>query len=43
MVLWRLVAPEKEDARRIRWEWMSGWRSTLLETKWRGNGVEGNT
>jgi hypothetical protein len=37
--LWRLDAPEKGDARRVRW--MGGWESTLLEVKGRGDGVGG--
>ena len=33
LVLWSLDAPEKGDARRVRHEWMCGWRSTILEVK----------
>ena len=32
----RLDAPEKGDARGVRWEWVSGWGSTLIEAKGRG-------
>jgi hypothetical protein len=38
LVLWRLEAPEKGDARGVGQEWEDGWRSTLLETKRRGEG-----
>jgi hypothetical protein len=37
LVLWRLDAPEKGDARRMKLEWVGGWGSTLLELK---GGVE---
>ena len=37
--LWRLDAPEKGDARGVRW--VGGWESTLLEVKGRGDGVGG--
>jgi hypothetical protein len=40
LVLWRLDAPEKGDARWMRQEWVGGWRSTLLEAKGRGMGWE---
>lgn len=33
MVLWRYDVPEKGDARGVRWEWESGWESTLLEER----------
>lgn len=33
MVLWRLDGPKKEDARRVRQEWVDGWGSTLLEAE----------
>ena len=33
MVLWRLDAPSKGDARVVRQEWVSEWRSTLIDTK----------
>ena len=36
MVLWRLDAPEKEDAREVRQEWVGGWGSTFLEEKCTG-------
>jgi hypothetical protein len=26
--------PEKGDARGMRWEWVGGWESSLLEKKW---------
>ena len=36
MVLWRLDAPAKGDAIAVRGEWVSGWRSTLIKAKRRG-------
>jgi hypothetical protein len=33
LVLWRLDAPEKGDARGVRREWVGEWGSTLLEAK----------
>ena len=33
LVLRRLDAPEKEDARLVKQEWVGGWRSTLTEAK----------
>jgi hypothetical protein len=36
LVLWKLNAPEKRDARGVRQEWGGG---TLLETKGREDGV----
>jgi hypothetical protein len=39
-VLWRLYVPEKGDARGVRWEWVCGWGSTLLEVKGRRDGVK---
>ena len=38
LVLWRPDAPEKGNARGVRWDWMGGWESTLLEAK--GMGME---
>ena len=35
LVLWRLVAPEKGEARGVRQDWMSGSMSTLIEAKGR--------
>ena len=35
MVLWRLVAPKKGDAGRVRMEWVGGRVSTFLEAKGR--------
>ena len=37
LVLWRLDAPAKEDARGMTQEWVGWWGSTLLEAKGRGN------
>jgi hypothetical protein len=40
----RLDAPVQGDARGVRWEWMDGWRSTLIEAKGmgqRGDGMGG--
>jgi hypothetical protein len=44
LVLWRLDAPEKGDARGMRLEWVGGWVSTLLEAKGRemGGGQRGD-
>jgi hypothetical protein len=39
--LWRLDASAQRDARGVRWEWMRGWRSTLIEGKGRGDGKGG--
>ena len=36
MILWRLDVPAQADATAVRWEWVNGWRSTLIETKGRG-------
>jgi hypothetical protein len=33
LVLWRLDAPEKGDAREVMWEWVGGLGSTFLEVK----------
>ena len=33
LVLWRLDAPEKGDARGVRWEWVGRWGNTLLQAK----------
>ena len=41
LVLWRLDASEKRDARGVRWEWLGGWGSTLLEAKRRRWEVHG--
>ena len=35
MVLWKLDSPEKGDARGVRWEWVGGCGSTLLEARGR--------
>jgi hypothetical protein len=42
LVLWRLDTPEKEDARRLRLEWVGVWRSTLLKVKEREMGWRGS-
>ena len=34
--------PSIGHARRVRQELVVGWRSTLLETKWRGDGMGGS-
>jgi hypothetical protein len=34
LVLWRIDATEKADARGERWKWVGGWDSNLLEAKW---------
>jgi hypothetical protein len=39
LVLWKLNAPVKEDARRVRQEWVGGWGHTLLQAKGRGDGI----
>jgi hypothetical protein len=39
LVLWKLDAPAKVDARGVKWEWVGEWGSTLLEAK--GVGVFG--
>jgi hypothetical protein len=41
LVLWRLDALKKRDARGVRWVggWVGGWGSTLLEAKGRVDGV----
>jgi hypothetical protein len=43
LVLWRLDAPEKGDARGVRWEGVRGWvgrlENTLLEAKGRAEEV----
>jgi hypothetical protein len=39
LVLWRLNAPKKEDARGVRQEKVNWWGSTLLEVKKRGGGM----
>jgi hypothetical protein len=44
LVLWRLDAPEKGGARRVRWEWVGGWGSILLKQRrreWGERFVEG--
>ena len=41
MILWWLDAPGKWDARTVRQERMSGWRSTLIEAKWREEREDG--
>ena len=41
MVLWRLDAPEKGDARGVMWEQVGEWVSTLLEAKERARGRVG--
>jgi hypothetical protein len=41
LVLWRLVAPAKEDASGVRQERVGGWRSILLEANGRGMGWGG--
>ena len=33
----KLDAPGKGDTSRMRWEWLSKWRSTLVEAKWGGD------
>ena len=33
MVLRTFDAPAERDARAVRWEWVSGWRSTLIKAK----------
>ena len=38
MVLWRLGAPAEGDARVVMWEWVSRWRSNLIESEGRGRG-----
>ena len=35
MVLWKLDAPEKGNAREIKQEWMGEWESTFSEAKYR--------
>ena len=40
MILWRLDAPEKGDARGVRQEWVDGWEITLLEAKGKGRGYK---
>jgi hypothetical protein len=37
--LWRLDAPAEGDATVVRWEWVSGWGSTCLETNGREGGM----
>ena len=37
LVLWRLDAPMKGDARVMRWELGVGWKSTLIEAKGTGD------
>jgi hypothetical protein len=39
LVLWRLDAPVYGDAREVRQEWVSRWKSTLIEAK--GSGERG--
>lgn len=39
LVLWRFVAPANGDASEVRWEWVGGCGSTLLEAKRRGDGM----
>jgi hypothetical protein len=41
LVLWRLDAPEKGDARGVMWEQVGEWVSTLLEAKERARGRVG--
>ena len=41
-VQWRLDAPEKGDARGVRWERMCGWGNTLSEVKGREDEVGGS-
>ena len=41
MVLWRLMAPVKGNAREVRQKWVGGWVSTLLQAKGREDGMEG--
>jgi hypothetical protein len=36
-----LDAPEDEDARGVRQEWVNRWKSTLIEAKGRGRGWRG--
>jgi hypothetical protein len=36
LVLWKLDAPEKGDARGVKQEWMGGWGSSLLDKRGRG-------
>jgi len=36
LVHWRLDAPAYGDARGVRQEWMSGWRSSLIKAKGKG-------
>jgi hypothetical protein len=38
LVLWRIDAPEREEARGVRWGLVSGWGNNLLEAKERGGG-----
>lgn len=33
MVLWSLDAPAGDAKVTVRWEWVGGWRSTLIEAK----------
>lgn len=44
MILWRLHASEKGDARAVRWDWVDEWGRALLEVKetgkeWGGGGL----
>jgi hypothetical protein len=41
LVLWNLYTLEKRDAR-MRWEWVDGWGSTLLEAKGMWDVVRGS-
>ena len=36
MILWSFDVPALGEARAVKWEWVSGWRSTL-----KGKGEEG--
>lgn len=33
LILWRLDVPAQADATAVRWEWVNGWRSALIEAK----------
>ena len=42
MVLWMPDVPLYGDAKVVRQEWVSDWRSTLIEAKWgQGDGMRG--
>jgi hypothetical protein len=43
LFLWRLDAPAQGDTRVVRWKWVSGLRSTLIEAGKVVEGIEGLT